>query len=623
MTDTAPMALPERAAALAALLDGLPAADQPTARFWTAFLAGGARLCGASVAVLALPGGDGGWRKAAAWSAAERGAPDAERLPGWDVSAAAGLASAAGLALTPPPPGPVGAAPDADTWNLAVRLDLAPAAEAAVAVFRVERTPAAAAGDALAALRLYAGHAAVYQLRRHLDQARRDTQHYASVLDLMVLLGTERRFAAAAMALCNELASRHHCDRVSLGWLDRPYIRVRAISHVERFERKMNIVQALEAAMEECLDQDDELLWPAPEGSATVTRDLEQVAAGQGGASLCAVPLRAAGRPCAVLLAERRQPFAEDEVRHLRLAADQVADRLDTLRRADRWVGGRLWEAARPRLEALLGPRHTGAKLLAAAGTALAIWLVAGRLEYEIKAPFVLRSEVVGVVTAPFEAYIDTAPVEVGACVTAGVVLVTLDTRDLLLEEASALADRNRYLREVEKARAANEYADMRIAEAQAEQSRARLELVRRRVAQASVRAPLDGCVVEGDLRERLGVPVKTGDLLAKVARLDKLYVEMAVDEADIDDLPADGAGALAFKSQPGRRFAVRVTRIDPAAQAGEQGNTVTVRGAPAAAEAWWRPGMNGVARIRVGRRSPLWLLGHRTADYLRLRIWW
>jgi hypothetical protein len=32
---------------------------------------------------------------------------------------------------------------------------------------------------------------------------------------------------------------------------------------------------------------------------------------------------------------------------------------------------------------------------------------------------------------------------------------------------------------------------------------------------------------------------------------------------------------------------------------------------------------MSGVARLNVGKRTLIWLATHRTADFLRLRLWW
>ena len=116
--------------------------------------------------------------------------------------------------------------------------------------------------------------------------------------------------------------------------------------------------------------------------------------------------------------------------------------------------------------------------------------------------------------SAPFDGYIEEVKVEVGDRVEQGAMLATLNTRELLLREAEAIADRARYLREIEKARAVEKIADMRVAEAQAEQARVKLELLRFHRNQATLLAPFVGAVVEGDLRKRIGAPVKQGDVL-------------------------------------------------------------------------------------------------------------
>src|SRR5207249_11584189 len=122
--------------------------------------------------------------------------------------------------------------------------------------------------------------------------------------------------------------------------------------------------------------------------------------------------------------------------------------------------------------------------------------------------------------------YIEKVFVRAGDPVEQGGALLALKTVELKLEEASAFADGTRYQREAEKARAGKALADMRIAEALTEQAKARLDLIRYHIANATIRSPFAGVVVEGDLRERIAAPVKQGDALYKVARTDTLYAE-------------------------------------------------------------------------------------------------
>jgi hypothetical protein len=129
--------------------------------------------------------------------------------------------------------------------------------------------------------------------------------------------------------------------------------------------------------------------------------------------------------------------------------------------------------------------------------------------------------------------------------------------------------------------------------------------------------------VVEGDLRERIGAPVKTGDVLLKVARLDALYVELKVNERDISQVLQSKTGQVAFASRPADTFDIGIERIEPSAVPEKDGNRFLVRGAVGKKAEWFRPGMSGVAKVNAGTRSLLWIGTHRLVDFLRLKLWW
>ncbi len=483
----------------------------------------------------------------------------------------------------------------------------------------------AQADDALSRLRLVAHVPSLFQLQQGAARSEVAVGHFAAVLDLASLLNTQRRFLASAMTLCNELASRHQCDRVSLGWLKGEYVRLRAISNSERFEKRMESVQQLEAAMEESLDQDEPVVWPAPAGQHLVTRDLEAFSVGQGVKHLCSIPLRIEGGPVAVLVCERNAaPFAEFELRLLSLCGEVALRQLTDLERDDRWFGARWMGAGKARAARLLGPRHTGAKLASLLLLALLAWLIFGSMNHRVDAPFALRTEQAVFVTAPFNSFLEAVRVEPGAVVKKGDVLATLDTRELVAEEGNALADHDAFVRETRKATAADKLAEMGIASAKATQAQARLEIVRLRRAQSAITAPFDGVVIEGDLKQRIGAPVRQGDVLFRVARTDQFYVECQLAESDVRELHAGGAGEIAFASQPKLTFPIRIRQIDPIAESKQAGNVILARCAVADKPAdWWRPGMSGVAKLDAGRRSPGWILTRRTVDYLRLHLWW
>jgi multidrug resistance efflux pump len=588
--------------------------------FWPRFLASVQQLTFADKLVLLARKSGQPWRRVIEWPA--------ESLPSnllttflSDLDEVANRAANAGWVIFA-----VGAKarPAAGNYTIALRLELPHQDECVLAALLSEVTEAGAR-ETLVRMRLAGDTPEAYQANLASRQAKADVEKLASVLDLTVSVNAQQRFLAMAMAFCNGLATRFLCDRVSLGWLERGYVRLRAVSRTERFDRQMAAAQALEMAMEEALDQNQEVVWPSPEGVSVISREHERFSMAQKVGHVCSVPLRNELRPQAVITCERQErPFSEIELQQLRLACEVNTPRLAELHTQDRWFGIRGAARFREQCAKLIGPEHTWAKLLALVIAALLAVLFFLRVPYRVEGTFVLRSDETAYLAAPFDGYIEQVFARPGDALRAGSPLLKLKTSELELEESYALADLNRYQREAEKARAAKALADMRIAEAMARQAAARLELTRYRISEAAIKSPFDGVVIEGDLRERLGSPVRAADVLFKVARIDTLYAEAEVNERDVHEILGKASGEIAFVSQPKHKFPVRLVAVEQAAVAKNDGNFFLVRCALGEGpQPWWRPGMSGVCKITVGRRTLFWILTHRTADFLRLKLWW
>jgi hypothetical protein len=508
---------------------------------------------------------------------------------------------------------------------IAVRLKFYRSDEAYVVACLLPEVNEATAGECLVRLNLSADVPESYQLNEMARIARADVEKFAVALDLMAAVNAEKRFLAAALAFCNGLATRFACDRVSLGWLTGGYVKLAAISRTERFNRQMAAAQLLEAAMDECLDQDEEILWPAPDAANVVVRDHEKFSREQNVPQVGSLPLRQDGKAVAVLTCERpAPPFSPVELQQLRLCCDQATRRLADLHRRDRWLGARLAAWTKEQLAVVVGPKHTWAKVTSLLGALLLAALFFVQIPYRVEGNFVLKSDDVSFRTAPFDGFIERVFVRPGDIVKAGDSLLKLATREIELEEFAAQADWGRYQREAEKARATNGLAEMRVALALADQSKARLDLVRYRLGEATIKAPFDGVLVEGDLRERLAAPVKQGDALMKIARVENLYVEAEVNERDVHEILGKQRGEIAFVSQPNLKFPIRIVKVDPAAFPRADGSVFLVRCEfEKGLEAWWRPGMSGLCKLSVEQRTLWWILTHRTVDFLRMKLWW
>ena len=586
--------------------------EGPPRDFWPLFAQTCAELVQAEATSIVVKV-DGAWRIVAGW-------PNTRDFPlpvaGPAFEALARRAIDDGIAT-----GPTGQAAPA---LLLAGLALGEGAQASVLAVALPRT---GTDDVIAAgnvLRLAADTPFLYQRQQLLNRTKREVENYAQALEVLAATNAQTRFLSVAMALVNELAARFHCSRASLGWTEGPYIRVVAISGTDHFEKRMAIVQRLEAAMEEARDQDEEILWPAPQESTVITRDHAAYADLERVPSLLSSPIRIDGQPVGALLLERTAPpFGEADALALRVVCDQIARRLDDLHKLDRWFGARWAAGFRVWCAGFLGPKHTWIKVGALAGCLLLAFATLVPLPYRVDATFILRPDALQYVPAPFDGYLAAVAARPGDLVPKGGLLVRMATAELEVEEASAVAEEQRYESEAEKAEADRQLSDMRVALAMRAQAQAHLDLVRYRLSRAEMRAPFDGVVVEGDLRERIGAPLKTGDVLMKFSQLKDLYVEMRVPERDIDLVARSRKAEAAFASRPEDTFPVTIVRVEPMASVDPDGNAFTLRGRLDTTAPWFRPGMSGIAKVDAGWRSLWWIATHRLVDFLRLKLWW
>lgn len=589
----------------------------PPSEFWNLFLAGAGQLSLAREVLLAVKASDAvPWTANASWPSQQPPAP--ELLPFWCAAADEALTS--GVSVRRPAQG----AAKADAW-IGVRLEMGPLEPPSALALRVPDAPVDILESATLLLRMAADVPGAYAKERALNQASGDVMKFSEALDLMVLLNEDKAFMKAAMTLANELASRYDCSRVSLGWIESGYARLQAMSHVEKFEERTSAVHVVEACMEETADQDEEIVWPPPQGLKTVTRAHEEYVRNFGPGALVTLPLRLDGEVVGALMCERATgAFTGADVSALRLMCDQSTRRLADLKRQDRWFGRRWLDAVRDALGWVFGVKHTWAKVGGLALVGLFWFLAVGKLDYRVEGTFLLKTDDLVYLPAPFDGYIDTVSVQIGDEVKQGQQVLNLDTRELVLDQTAAQADISRQNREAEKAQARLMLADMQIATALKDQAKARLEKVEHNLENAKVKAPMAGLIVEGDLKKMLGAPVRRGDVLFKIARLERMYAEISVDERDIHEIKLDGKGEVAFVSRPNLSFPCTVERIDPVAVAREGKNEFTVRARLTGPSAdWWRPGMSGVAKVDCGKRNVAWILTHRTVEFLRLMLWW
>jgi len=466
---------------------------------------------------------------------------------------------------------------------------------------------------------------ATYEAHQKAKRSARSAEHLSQILDLGLMLGETTHFDPAALTLCNEVATQLKAMRVTLGWLAGAKLKLRATSHGGRVRNDTEAAGSLLRVMEEAYDQDLEVAHPALETEA-LSLQHKLYAEAHANCRVLSLPIRVSGKPAGVLTIEHAADelaVTQEAIDTLRVVLDLVGPRLEEMYRHSGWIGARIWRRLRRGVAKLIGYRHTGLKLTALILLLIIVLSLIIRIEHKVKSSFILKAEASAFLTAPFPGYIDKVYQDVGDTVQKGDRLLDLDRRDLMVQRAELLADRDRSLTETRRLEGEGELTEMLLSQLSVKQTDAKMRVLDYRLSRTQLRAPFDGIVVEGDLRERLSSPVQAGETLYRIVQLEGLYAELQVDERDINYLQESMGGEIAFASRPSERYQIEVIEFEPVAMIQETGTYFRVRvrliDAP---DDWWRPGMSGICKIDAGKASVAWVFMHRTIEYLRLVFW-
>ncbi len=466
------------------------------------------------------------------------------------------------------------------------------------------------------------GHVKKLRETHEIDLAR--TLNERHLMQLMHDLCMHDHFLKSAYHLCNALVRELRCERVALGTMRRGRVHLTAVSQSAHFDRRAAVARDMIDAMEEAIDQDCIVQFPNQMAGRTVDRAHRLFSENHGQRTVVTLPFNGIENPFGALFLEysENQPNAAD-LEVLRRFLNAAGPFLERSQTASRFFliryGRRFLELARW----ALGPRHVAAKLGGLCGALLLATVFMVHIEYRVDAKAAIRSEDLAMIPAPFDGFLSEVYADLGDQMTVGDPLLALDTRELLQEQSIAQADVVRYEREIEKALASRELAAMQIARAQLAQAEAKLALVRFRLDNAVINAPRTGIIVEGDLRKDLGSPVRQGDPLLKLAGTETLYLELEIDQSEIHLLEEGYRGEVALVGRPDQRIAFIIDRIDPVAQTRDASNLFIAKAQITAdRQSWWRPGMGGTAKIDSGPQSLIWIMTHRTLNFLRTFFW-
>jgi hypothetical protein len=460
-----------------------------------------------------------------------------------------------------------------------------------------------------------------------------DTQHRSgavagAAMDLLAAVQERETLHEAAMTFCNELSRAVQAERVALGLVVKQSVKLNAVSHGAWFRKRSDVAEALEGAMDEAYDQQGPLLYPEDEDGASghVTLQHARLAAASGSGSLLSVPLIDRGKVLGVVTLDRKadeEPFSAADVVFCEAVAALVAPTISLKQAETRLIGGRIRAVAMDSGKALFGPRRPMAKALGIGGLLLLLLLLLPIAQFRVNADAALEGRVQRAASVPFAGFIARSEARAGDVVKQGQLLATLDDRDLRLDYARSQGEVEQFDRQYREALAKHERADMNLYGAQLHQAEAELNLIEYKLARVNIVAPIDGILVSGDVSQLVGSPVQEGEVLFQVAPLEDFRVVLKVEEGDIRYLKPGQHGRFAPTGLAGQTVPFTVSKLTSVTANEDGQNTFRVEAElDPNASAILRPGMEGIAKVAVGRRGELWIWTRGIRNWLRLFLW-
>jgi len=210
-------------------------------------------------------------------------------------------------------------------------------------------------------------------------------------------------------------------------------------------------------------------------------------------------------------------------------------------------------------------------------------------------------------VSADLPGVVESISFDSGRAVSAGDVLVRLDTRQERAQLAAAEADLELKRQNLDRAHDLHAQgivarAELDRATAEHRQAEARVGEIRATIERKQIRAPFAGIL--GIRQVNLGQYLTSGDPVVPLQSLDPVYVDFSVPQQRVPDLRTGGAVQVTLEGAAGREFAGRISAIDSVVD--EATRNVRVQATLRNPDGRLRPGMFVDTRIVLGQSTPV-----------------
>lgn len=330
------------------------------------------------------------------------------------------------------------------------------------------------------------------------------------------------------------------------------------------------------------------------------------------------VPANVDGKTCVVVL-ERcgSLPFSLDERKRI---GDQLSSAVPVCVACDSdrlRLRSALQRIVQKRLMWLYGWRYKGLCLALASAFSAVFCLVP--VEDRISAEFSVESADKHVLIAPGKGYLKAIHATAGDRVSAGQLLAELDDEELLLKKARWQSELQQNKQDLIRALASKDRVAMSSLKEQQNAIYTEISLIQLNQERYRLRAPVDGVVLSGQWHDSLGAALNSGEVLFDIGSGDQHRLVLRVDENRVREIAVGQSVGLRLAADPARTLGAVVTAVMPVAVSIDGESHVNVHALLDGSDVQIRPGMSGVGKILVGRRS----IGAQWLDSIQARLTW
>lgn len=430
---------------------------------------------------------------------------------------------------------------------------------------------------------------------------------------------------AACLEAANQLAIELQCDRVSVGLKKGAAIQLQSISQISNFDGRRGLVRNIEAAMDEAVSQQSIInISDKDRAELVLTRAHEELHQSQGLMWPCTVPLYCNDQVVGAVLLERESPqgFPREVINHATKTLAPMGPVLQLIQKEQRTFAVRTRDAMRKTFSRDNLPSTTKGRVATGIGALALLAIVFLPVPHNVSARANIEGSDKQVLVAPHAGYIKSANARAGDRVVQGQLIASLEDRELSIEKDKWLGELGKLQTSLAKALTVRDRSELGMLQAKKAQVDAELALIDQKLQRSQLTAPFDGVLLSGDLNQALGSPVEVGQVLFEVASMESYRLVLEIDEHDVAGIEPFQEGVLRFSALPGNKHDITTSSIVPVALTRDRKSVFAVEAELDQMSDKLRPGMRGVAKIRVGTKPLILIWTQGLVAKLRLWVW-